>query len=156
MLTRNQLTYAVIWPSGPDAALQLVTDDGEVYGEMSVTEPLKGSELAKLMPDGMAIVADQCSLITTSGKILVQTKTPFDTVVVTERAELTFEDRIAAMEVRERWRDRAYRAKMAEMQAAIDGAGEVIEEPPAETETAPETVSEPVSEPESEGVTDGA
>lgn len=102
MLDRNTLVHAVIWPQGPNAMVTLVDPDGVVASVVKVKEPLRGSDLAKMIPQGYGVETDACTVLSMSGELLVRTEGEFDTAVVTERAHVSFEERMARLERRER------------------------------------------------------
>lgn len=148
-LCRNALVHAVIWPKGPKASIALIdTDEGVVHSEFKLTEPVKGSVYAAMMPDGFVLDCNGCTVLSMSGKLIVRTETEFDTVVVTERAEVTFEDRMQRLERRERRRERRERQleeearTLRERLAQREGDAEAVVEP-SEPETAPEAATEP-------------
>lgn len=98
MYDRNQISHLVFWPNGKGSSLALVSDQGEVLSQLDVKEPVKGSELAKFVPNGYSLDPGGCVVLSMAGQIIVGTKAPFDTSVVTERAEVTFEERMARLE----------------------------------------------------------
>lgn len=104
-LSRNELVHAVIWPKGNKSNLALIDGEGVIHGRITVEEPLRGSDLAKMIPDGLWLDPQNCTVISMSGELLVNTKAPFDTAVVTERAETSLEQRLAMLERRERRRE---------------------------------------------------
>jgi hypothetical protein len=107
-MDRNQLVKVVIWPNGPDAQIHLhdASEDSVIVGEVHVKAPLMGSELARKVPPGYHLAVYDCTVVSMAGELLVTTEVEFDTVVVTERAEKTFEERFAELEMRERNRER--------------------------------------------------
>lgn len=97
-MKRQELANVVIWPAGSNAIMRLLTEDGEPIAEYGIQAPVKGSELAKLVPEGMVVDASEAVVVRMTGKIVHQTKTDFETIVVTERAEKTLEERIQQIE----------------------------------------------------------
>jgi crotonobetainyl-CoA:carnitine CoA-transferase CaiB-like acyl-CoA transferase len=153
MIARNQLTHAVVWPNAKNANVALVDCEGTVLGEVPVSYPLMGSELAKRVPDGYSVQPTGCNIVSMSGRLMVQTCGVFDTAVVTERPEVTFEERLARMERREANREKALayeREKIARLEAELAERDTVVEpvEEPAEPEEA-------TQEPEAEAVDNG-
>lgn len=166
MLTRKELTHAVIWPAAAGAILRLIAPKWEVVnpetgeveemedvpiGQIELEGPMRGADLARMMPDGMLLGGKGCNIVSLSGEVVHQTKRQFETVVVTERAERTLEDRLAAIESANRRRQREHEAvmkRLAEKEAALN----VVEpEPTPELTPEPEPEVTPEPTPESEG-----
>lgn len=147
-LCRNALVHAVIWPNGPEASLALLDTDGVVQSEFRLTEPTKGSFYSSMMPDGFVLDCNGCTVLSMSGKLIVRTEVEFDTVVVTERAQVTFEERFARLERLQRRRDIRERKleeearTLRERLAQREGEAEPLVQPP-EPETPPEAPTEP-------------
>lgn len=117
LFDRNQLVHAVIWPNGKNPGLTLVDTDGVVQSHVAIRMPVKGSELAKMMPPGHFVEPDQCTILSMSGRLMVGAKAPFDTAVVTERAEIGFEERMQRLERKERRREQRQKFLEAENRA---------------------------------------
>jgi len=148
MFNRNQLAHLVIWPNAKTAVVSLIDPDGEAVSEMSVREPIKGSELAKKMADGFAIHTKRCSVVSVSGDIVVRTRIPFDTAVVTERPVISFEDRMARLERRERRRELKAEADAIEnekLRAIVEAQKKTLKENEAVVEEVEQT-TEPTPE----------
>lgn len=132
MFDRNKLVHLVIWPQGKKSAYTLTDGHGEVAAQVEVDEPIKGSDLARMIPDGFYVIVKDCTVLTMSGKLVVATKAPFDTAVVTERAVVTAEDRLLRLERRERRREEraaAAEAENKELLRRLKEAEAVLEEP---------------------------
>lgn len=143
MLSRNQLVHAVIWPKGPDSVVSLIDADGVDQAHVKVRQPMRGSDITKLIPEGYSVLPEECHVVTTSGELLVNKGVKFDTAVVTERPEVPFEERLAALERRERRRVKREERMRLEYERRLAGAVEaratpVVEETPPEDETPPE------------------
>lgn len=117
MFTRNQLVHAVLWPSRPKASISLIDTDGVEVAKFPIDKPMLGSDLVRFLPADFHISMDNVYLATLSGRILIQTRLPFDTVVVTEKAAVSIEDRVARMERREQRRQRRFERDQAELRA---------------------------------------
>lgn len=140
-LCRNKLVHAVIWPKGENPRIALIDTDGVEQSVLTITEPVKGQHYSNMLPEGYHLEVQDCHVVSMSGKLVIATPVPFDTAVVTERAELTFEERLERMERRsiraeqerarrEREREReveALRQQLAERER--EEAAPVIEEP---------------------------
>lgn len=98
MLHRNELAHVMIWPEKKKGTIQLSNHDGEVLAEFEITSPVKGSELAKMMPDVWAVSLSGCLACSVAGAIEITTYGQFDTEVVTERDQPTMEERFARLE----------------------------------------------------------
>lgn len=143
MFSRNELVHAVIWPDGRKSSIALIDPDGIVVATLPVREPLRGSDLSRLIPDGYCVDWDNCAVVNLSGEPVVRTVGQFDTAVVTERAELGFEERMQRLERRERRREkreielaahnRELLRELAEHKSAV-----VDDEPPADVTPPPE------------------
>jgi len=134
MFERDQLVYAVIWPSASEALVQLIDTDGVVVAAYPVLEPLKGSEVIKMVPDGYCLGFERCHVVKTTGSILVNTGVKFDTAVVTERAEVTFEERMARLERRERRREQRELVLEQQLKEALKRRDEALAPPPDKTD----------------------
>jgi len=141
---RNDLVLAVIWPTGPEAFLSLIDAEGVFLGGFNVVEPVRGSEIAKMVPDGLRIHFNDCSVINTSGRLVYGKKQPFDSAVVTERAQQTFEERFAALERKERYRDRRAKRLEAELQSRIEEVQRLRDVPEVVVEGLPPEGAEPI------------
>jgi len=131
MLSRKELNHAVLWPNGTKAAYSLVSSDGEVVATVPLTVPVKGSELVRLMPDGFGVTLNNATLVFKEGAYTNE-RQPFDTVVVTERREVTMDERLARLEMRDANRQKALieakrSAQLAEKRLAEIEADSVIE-----------------------------
>jgi len=160
MFNRNQLVHAVIWPNSDHPSVYLVDADGEVKSHVNVAEPLKGSELSKMMPDGYMLDVSGCSVMNMSGKFLATTVAPFDTAVVNERAEVSFEERMLRLERREARRERREAAMVLRERELMERlkAAEAVVEPVPDGEVSSDP-QDPVVEPETApdgGQADGA
>lgn len=149
---RNQLVHAVIWPQGPDAASATLYDtDGVVLSEVPITEPVKGSVWSALMPQGYKLDIAGCTVISMSGEVVVKTRTDFDTVVVTERAEVSIEETIRRMTVKamrqERAREERRAQRQAERQQEREDEPELVEDD-TDPVTPEDSATEPTTEPE--------
>ena len=143
MFDRNKLAHLVFWPDVAKAALNLVDPHGVVVAAYRVSEPVLGSDIARRVPDGFAVEASGCVVLTMSGLIRVSTRGEFDTAVVTERHRPTADERLAALERRALRRERREEAYIRELEEKIKQAGEnadVVEvvEREADGEAAPE------------------
>lgn len=159
MLDRNQLVHAVIWPNGDDACVTLIDADGVYQSRFSVVQPLKGSDLARLIPPGYWLKFDGCTVLSMSGDVLVGGIAEFDSAVVTERREVTFEDRIAILERRDIRRQRQHDHEMNRLRQAQERAeaAPVVEEPQTAGGDSAEPKDPPQAQPEPQGVQpDGA
>ncbi len=135
MFDRNELVHAVFWPDAEhpkEAKINLVDTDGVVQGEIDLDRPIKGAELASMVPNGFYLSPLKCIALSMSGKQVVATKAPFDTAVVTERPEVSFEDRMARLERREMRRERRERQREEEHQRIMAEAREAAEGVPDE------------------------
>lgn len=146
-MERNKLTHAVLWPNGAEAAYSLVSPDGEVIATVALIEPVKGSDLSRLMPDGFEISLNNATLVFKEGRYTNE-RQPFDTVVITERREVTLDQRLARLEMRDINRQKALteakrahakaEARLAEVeaQAVIEAADEAARADAVEAEEA--------------------
>ena len=133
MFDRNKLSHSVIWPAGPDANIHLVNQNNDLVAAFEVKEPIKGSDLAKLIPADYTLDFENCIHVTMSGDLVIGRQIEFDTVVVTERAEVTFEERMARLERRELMRERERQRERLELQRLREQAAareQVIEPEP--------------------------
>lgn len=164
MFDRNQLVHAVIWPIDELSAAALIDTDGVIQGRMPVYKPVKGDELSRMIPKGYCLDFENCHVIKMSGDILVRTIGVFDTAVVTERAEVTFEERMQRLERRENYNarrnellvrqnaDLLKRLDDTATAASVTEAVELVEETPAqEAQEAAQTAETTES---AEGVSD--
>ena len=151
---RNGLVHLTVFPSGESASYALHDPQtGEVYAIVPVRDPIRGSDLSKMIPDGLHVEFADCVVFNLSGKLLIGTAIEFDTCVVTERAEITIEERLQRMELRDQRRQalerkrqeefERWKREQAEMQ--VDPT-ETEEAPVIEPETAPEAQPEPEEE----------
>lgn len=160
---RNQLVHAVIWPNAKDAAIALYDTVGVEVSRVKIDHPKKGADISRMMPQEYLLGVVGCTVVSLSGKPVVSTKAPFDTSVVTERPEVTFEERLARMERTELRRRKREAQREAEMEAAVEelaalraeraAAGisdEPVVEPEPETTETPVAATEPVKEPSTE------
>lgn len=151
MFNRNQLVHLVIWPNAKDARYNVVDPDGVVVSVVKVNEAVKGAEISKVMPEHFQLVPHGCTVLSMSGDLVVKTKAPFDTAIVTERAVVTAEERLQRLERRERQREKIatlWQQERAELMARLKDAEAVVEEP------APEPAPEPEPEPVEEAATE--
>ena len=148
MLTKNRLVHAVIWPNGEKPEITLTDKEGVIQSYMRVRGPMRGDELSRMIPDGFIVDVHDCSVVNLSGKILVGGVGEFDTSVVTEKATLSFEERMNRLERIERRRQRrqadleAENKKLreelrAELEAEAEPEPEVVEAAP-EAESSPQ------------------
>lgn len=93
-MEKQKLTHAVVWPNGQKANVELVDPDGEVQAKVPIKFPVRGSDLARMMPDQYTLETEACTVVSLSGKVLVASEMQFDTAVVTERREITMEEKI--------------------------------------------------------------
>lgn len=149
-LTRNKLTHSVFWPGKGDSTFALVNPDGEVLPEVFFNAPFRGSDIAKLVPDGFEILTDNAVVLSMSGKVLIGEPTDFDTVVVTQRAEVSLEDRLAQLERKDRNRDKDLRKLKREKRKLEEELGAL--EPVVEVD--PAVGEQPASEPSQDPVTE--
>lgn len=152
MLTKQNLVNAVIWPNGPKAAIALFDTSDEGGGEqvalVPITVPKEGREIAKMIPEGFSVDVEECTVVKLSGPIIKGTKGKFDTAVVTERPEVTFEDRMARLERITLRREKAQKARMAELEAAAEELAAIKAKESAEAvKDAEEPIVEPTVEP---------
>lgn len=146
MFNRNQLVHAVFWPLGEGTAfLTLLDTDGVVQGECPFNEPLLGSEVARKMPDGFFVKVEGCTVHSMSGKYLIGTPQPFDTSVVTERAQISDSERLDRLELtarRYQQRQAALEVQNNVLRERLEAAGAVTEPPVSEPEPSRETPEE--------------
>ncbi|MGR3624505.1 hypothetical protein [Pseudophaeobacter sp.] len=112
MYDRNQLVHAVIWPVAGVGAATLLDGEGVLQSQIEIREPVLGSQLSKMIPQDFFLDVHDCTVVSMSGQLVVATKSEFDTVVVTERAALDYEERMQRLERRDARRD-AMQAKLA-------------------------------------------
>lgn len=119
MFERNDLLHLVFWPNAAEGAgFDLVTEGGEVKGGFAIQKPITGVELQRFVPQGLSVVAHSCAVYGLAGRLVTITETPFDSAVVTEKREETFEDRFAKLEGRVR-RSEQREAKLAKENAQL-------------------------------------
>lgn len=154
MLSRNELVHAVFWPlEAKKSVISLADADGVFQASFEITAPLKGADLAKLMPLNGLVLASNCYAFSLSGEILVTTHVDFETVVVTERAVIDTEERLARLERRELRRERRTALELQELarlreQEKRRAGPELIEPSPEPVPgPAPEPVPGPAPEP---------
>jgi hypothetical protein len=149
MFDRNQLVHAVIWPNEKPSQIALVDAEGEVRSTVTFKLPMRGSDVAKWMPDGYQLDVGGCTVVSMSGRVMVNTVAPFDSAVVTERPEVTFEDRMLRLERRDKRREeraaqleRQYQTALTELREQRE---EVVEDVTDDDEPRPRAgnVSEP-------------
>jgi hypothetical protein len=167
MLKRNELVHAVIWPVTADAqynlvAMETVEIKGEptvkevILGEVPVTAPVRGSDLAKMIPDGCCVKYDGCTVVKLTGDILVRTVAPFDTAVVTEKAQMSMEERMQRLELRERrrgQREKEREQETARLRAELEAERErnaVLDDEPQVTEIRQDETPAPAEEVQSD------
>lgn len=145
-MKRFELTHVTIWPTSAKALVAL-QHNGKTIGQFGLTEPLLGSVLAKSVPDGLDIQLENCIAVYMRGEMIIATSIPFDTVVKTERARPSLEDRLERLENLER-----RKVRLLEQQARRAEQEEVIETPPSpEPEPAPVVEPDPSPAPEPKG-----
>lgn len=147
MFQRNELAHLVMWPREAKAKVELVDEEGVVLSALPVDWPLKGSDIAKMVPEGFCIDPNGCTVVTMSGDILVSTVGEFDTAVVTERPEITFEQRMALLERRQQRSELREERLAAENQRLRDQVRAEMEQ---ETEEEPVVDDEPDETPDPE------
>lgn len=151
MIQRNKLVQAVIWPAGPNAHYSLIDAEGVELARVAVAAPVKGFDLAKVVPPGLSVDVTDCEVLSMTGKNVARTRAQFDTAVVTERPEITFEERMARLERRDKRREEAEKRRQEEHERVIaqhereraeilSGVG--IPEPDGEETADPEPVVE--------------
>ena len=147
---RNDLVHAVIWPKGPAALAILYDTDGVIQGDVPIKDPVRGSVFANMMPEGYQISFSDCGVMSMSGELVIATRTPFDTCVVTEKREMTFEDRLIAMERRDRRRQLREQEREREHAELLRRAEEREQErlEPVVEEDAVQDSTQPTTEPE--------
>lgn len=157
MFDRNQLVHAVVWPNGRKASLSLIDTNGGIQSTFTVREPLRGSDLAKMVPDGYRVHCDDCHIVTMSGDVVVGTRAAFDTAVVTERAELTFEERMQRLERREarrekkqRQQEKYFREQNAELERQLEEQRKQLQEQQPQEQQSPQEAPQDVVEPQGE------
>ncbi len=140
---RNALVHAVLWPKGKASSVSLIDDEGVSQGEYRIVEPVMGSQLSKMIPQGFFLHTGDCGVVSMAGKPVVATVAEFDTAVVTQKREVTFEERFKMMEASVLRRVRKEQAA-----AVIDrkDRGPVEEGPEAQQEAAQEPESEQAGE----------
>lgn len=138
MFERNEIVHSVIWPAGTEPVVALIDVDGVQQGHFWLKEPMRGSELAKQIPADWFLQFQECTLVKMTGEVVIGNKIPFDTKVVTERAELTYEQRLLAVERRDKHRAKAEKQRQAEFEAFMKEQREKAEALEAVTEP-PET-----------------
>lgn len=109
MFTRNQLAHLVFWATQARAKVDMIDPDGAVVGSTKVTTPLRGSDLARCVPEKFTVEPVGCLVVTLSGDIRVGTRGEFDTAVVTDRDKPSLEERFLRLERRERRREQRER-----------------------------------------------
>lgn len=154
MFTRNQLVHAVLWPNGPKATASLIDTDGVEIAKFKIEKPTLGSELCRFLPADFHLDAYDCVALTLSGDLVIETRLDFDTVVVTERAEISIEDRMQRLERREQRRQRRQERELEELkrlreQEATRAGPDLIEDDPE-----PDPAPEPEPQSDSEGAAD--
>ncbi len=152
MLTQKNLVNAVIWPNGPKAAIALFDTSAEGGGEqvalVPITVPKEGREIAKMIPQGFSVDVQECTVVKLSGPIIKGTKAEFDTAVVTERPQITFEERLARLERVERRKVIAQQKRIEELEAGAEELAAIKAKEAAEAEIdAEKNVVEPTPEP---------
>lgn len=119
MFERNDLVHLVFWPSTVEGSvIDLVTGNGEVKAGFAIQKPITGVELQRFVPHGLSVVAHSCAVYGLAGGLVTITEMPFDSAVVTEKREETFEDRFAKLESRVR-RSEQREAKLAKENAQL-------------------------------------
>lgn len=145
MFTRNQLVHAVLWPLAKRVSITMLDAEGVVHGEFVISKPMLGSELARMVPDGLFVAGEEgeLSVFSMSGDPVIATRVEFDTEVVTEKREMTLEERFAQLEMRQRRaaeREARLREQNKRLAAEAEAAlAQVVEQPPV---TRPETPGE--------------
>lgn len=103
MFERDELLHLVFWPKGDvSSGLDVLNKEGEVLGGFPIVKPMRGFDLQRLVPGGYCIKPFGCAVFGLAGALVTITETPFDSAVVTEKREETFEDRFAKLEGRVR------------------------------------------------------
>lgn len=112
MIERNALAFAVIWPANKQSYISLIDGEGVECAQFKVEQPLKGSELAKVVPEGYYVApCKNCKVVTIAGRPVVRTVGEFDSAVITEKPQLGFEERMQNLERRERRREKREQAR---------------------------------------------
>lgn len=119
---RNQIAHLVVWPVHKTSSMELIDTDGVSQSELRVTEVLTGHQLAKTLPEGCLIEFKECFVANMKGETIMGGKGEFNTIVVRERPEITFEQRMQRLERQER--NRAVRE--AKRQADLERATEEL------------------------------
>jgi len=145
-MDRKELTGVVLWPSsGAKTAAQvlLCSADGEMFASFTLDKPMRGEDLARVVPPGCGVETTGCEVISSAGKLKVQDQMRFDTAVVMERREQTFEDRMERLERQQRAREKQFnelanaRKRMAEENERLRQQLEQTVEEQAATEEQP-------------------
>lgn len=147
MFDRNQLAHLAIWPREKNSRITVLDGDGVVYASSRIDAPMRGSDIAKLLPPRFFVDLGDCAAFSMSGDVLIRTVAPFDTTVVTEKAVISFDERMARLERREYRREKRQERLENENKRLRDEieAARVIDPEPA-AEPAPEPVPEPAPE----------
>lgn len=153
MITRDQLSQLVIWPQGQKAQLSLVeAEHGEALASYVIRGPVKGSDLARMMSPNFYLDVEGAIVVDMNGEVVIGKPIPFETTVVTERAEISLDERLSRLERREKRREKREKRlaeqnaelvrQLAERDSVVDhtGLAESEQEPSAE----PEAASAPV------------
>lgn len=148
MFDRNQLTHLVIWPAESGAGYRLVDGEGEVLAQVAIGEQVLGSTIAKAVPQGLYIDVTGCTVVTLSGEVRVTTKGQFDTAVVVQRSRKTPEERLEALERRERVREQRQVKLAATNRKLADQLKQKGEQDDVLEETAQAVVADPSAAPE--------
>jgi len=107
----KKLTGLVFWPSTGaqvDAQVLLCNADGEMFAAFKLEKPMRGEDLARLVPPGCGVETTGCEVINSTGSLKVQDQMRFDTAVVMERRQQTFEERMERIERAQRAREKQF------------------------------------------------
>jgi len=140
VFSKDDLVFAVIWPNGDDANMSLIDADGVYLAHVPVKAPVKGADLARMVPKGFKVDTAKCVVVHTNGGLMARTKAPFDTAVVTERRELSFEEKMQSFVRTEVRRQQLRAAKRAEAESILAEEGEGDADRDEEQVTEPEAV----------------
>lgn len=110
MYTKNQLLNAVLWPTAAAASISLISPDGEVFGTFKLEKPMRGADLAALVPVHGEVSVKSVTVTGLRDELVIKTVVPFDTDVNTERRVITAEERLRRLELREDRREAQARA----------------------------------------------
>lgn len=100
MLTKNELFGRIFWPTHAKGLSVLLLDQqgDEILASYKSDKPVRGDELARMIPDGHQCAVENAYGVNLTGPLRVTTVGVFDTKVVTERAPIDLEARMSRLE----------------------------------------------------------